>query len=192
MLYIFRLEIGEKRKHILINQNLTIAVRTCANADGGDGNAFCNQLCQLCRDTFQNDGESACCLNCLCFFNQSACICLALALHLKAAEGIDRLRGQPDVCHNGNRCLCDCFNLGTNRRAALQLDSLTSAFLHQSASIHNSIINGGLVAHKGHITDHECIFCTSGNSSGVVNHILHGNGKGILIAEHNHTQRVAN
>ena len=96
------------------------------------------------------------------------------------------------MCHNGDRCLCDCFNLGTNRRAALQLDSLTSALLHQSACIHNGIINGGLVAHKGHIADHECIFCTSGNSGGVVNHILHGNGDGILIAEHNHAQRVAN
>ena len=53
------LEIGEQREHILIDQNLAIAARSCTDADGGDGDGLGDPARQVGRDAFEHHRERA-------------------------------------------------------------------------------------------------------------------------------------
>ncbi len=187
----FRCKVGKHGQHILIDEHLSVAVRTCADADGRDVQLLCDLLCQRCRYTLQYYGERACLLYAACIVENLLCRSLALALYAEAAKRIDRLRCHTDMGADRNGRVDNRANLFADRGAALELDSLCAAFLHQTAGVDQGVIGGCLIGHERHIRNEQRIFRAASNCRRMMDHILHCDGQRILITKADHAQRIA-
>ena len=109
MLRELRLKIICIAKHVLINEHLTIATVTCADAYSKGRNEFGNLCCECSRNAFKGDGEGTSLANCLSIGDEFPCSLKRLALNLIASESVKRLRGESDMGNNRNSCLNDSF-----------------------------------------------------------------------------------
>ena len=91
-----------------------------------------------------------------------------------------------------NTSLYDSLDAVGIFHTSLKFHSLTICFLDNPAGIHNGIIHRALIRHERHIDSHESVLRASANSLSMMNHIVNGNSKGILITQHHVTQRIAN
>ncbi|MPN01576.1 hypothetical protein SDC9_148786 [bioreactor metagenome] len=67
----------------------------------------------------------------------------------------------------------DCLDLRTDFKTTFQFDCLCPAFLDQPAGIDDRIIDGCLIRHERQIAYDQGVLYPSGDSFGVVDHILH-------------------
>ena len=75
--------------------------------------------------------------------------------------------------------------------AALELDGLHAAFLHQAQRAGHSLLGGDLVASEGKIADHVGRGHASIHAATVVDHLVEGDGQGVVAALHDHAEAVA-
>jgi len=75
--------------------------------------------------------------------------------------------------------------------APFELDGVAGGFRHKPARVADSSLDARLVAHIGHIADHEDSGCATADGRGMADHIIHGSRQRGLITEHRHRQAVA-
>ena len=128
-------------QHIVQNQNLTIAIDACANADRGNLHALSNLLGQCRGNALQHNGESAGAFGRFGVFDQR----LFVTLHPISAELMHALRPQTHVRHHGNSSADQRRdNLGLFH-TALQLDRRAAGFGHYTGSGLERIDGRGLI-----------------------------------------------
>src|SRR5712664_3774755 len=89
-------------QHILQHQYLTVAGRTGADADGGNGDGFGDLPRQRFGDRLDHHGERTGLRDRGCVVLDRLPAALLAALRAKRAERVDRLRRQPDMAHHRN------------------------------------------------------------------------------------------
>ena len=87
-------------EHVVTDEHLAIAVGAGPDADGGNGNGVGHDGGQIGRDRFEHDGVGASLGEGLRVGDEFGRSRVGFALHLEAAEGVYRLRGEPDVAHD--------------------------------------------------------------------------------------------
>ena len=179
-----------KSEHILIHEYLSVTAVTCTDTDSRDSGLLSDDISELCRDTLENYHTSAGFLNFKSVSDESAGCFETLALHLETAESINGLRCETEVGNYRDRSLNDSLDHVADICAALELYSVCAALLDEASGIYYSLFNTHLIGHKRHICHNECIHSSSRNCCRMVYHILHCDRKSVLIAEHNHSERV--
>ncbi|OQA13001.1 MAG: hypothetical protein BWY64_03810 [bacterium ADurb.Bin363] len=83
------------------------------------------------------------------------------------------------------------FNTVRYFSTTLQFYGITGSFCHKSACITNSTFDRWLIGHIWHISNKPYILCSSPDSLGMANHILHCHRKCTVIAEHCHPKTIS-
>src|SRR5262249_38292302 len=89
-------------EEVVHDENLSVAIRPGTDADRRNAQFTGNLRCQLAGQRFQDYGESARGLYCAGITQYLLRGVWRFPLHFVAAEGVDRLRRQTDVAHNGD------------------------------------------------------------------------------------------
>src|SRR5258707_2139892 len=103
----FGRETIEQSKYIMSDQHLTITAHACANAYGGNGNLFRDQLCQSCRDRFKHDAKTTSFFENLRIFQETFCSDGSFALCAESAKLVDGLRCKSEMSHHWDACIGD-------------------------------------------------------------------------------------
>ena len=75
--------------------------------------------------------------------------------------------------------------------AALDLDGLATAFLHQPARVLKGLGRRDLIGQERHVRNDERVAGPAAGRPGVVDHVGHGHGNCGFVAEHHHAQGIA-
>ena len=73
---------------------------------------------------------------------------------------------------------------------AFELDGVHAGFLEETPGVFDGLAGGDLVGHKRHVTDQQGVFGAAGDSFTVVEHIVHGDGQGAFITQHDHAEGI--
>ena len=136
---------------VLPHEHLGVAGRSGADADGGDVERGGQVRRDLRRHDLHDDGEGTGVLQRLRVLQQAVRRLVATALHAVATQRVDRLRGQPDVGHDGDAGGDEGLDLRRDALAALELDRLRAALLHEARRRLQRLRGGGLVRAEGQI-----------------------------------------
>jgi hypothetical protein len=170
---------GKHADHVVQNENLAVAVATCADADGG-------HRCQACRDLGWQPSRRDHLEHHQCGTGlfQSKCVrlelgspALAATLHAIAAELMHGLGRQTDMSTDRYATFDQKANGVGDMDAAFELDHL-SARCHQTSGVPHGLFRTFLVAAERHVGDQEGSGAAARDTFGVVDHVLHGHGQG--------------
>ena len=128
----------------------------------------------ICRDTFQCDGEGAGFFQLQGVGNQLLSRFAVLALDAEAAELMDGLRRQSDVADDGDTGRRHGFDGFADTGATFELDGIAARFFHEPAGIVQGLLGAFLIAHEGHVADDQSPFDAADDSRRMVDHIFHG------------------
>ena len=81
---------------------------------------------------------------------------------------------------------------GSLLSSTFELYRIHSGLLEQATSVADCIFNRNLIRQKGHITDREGASYGARHGFTVVDHVTYRYGKGVLVAQHHHAQRISN
>ena len=113
------------------------------------------------------------------------------ALDLEAAELVVALRREADVAHHRDaRGDEPVHELGVDR-AALELDRVAAALLHQLAGVGHALLDRRLVRHERHVADDVRAARPAGDGAAVVDDLVERDRQGRVVALHDHAERVA-
>lgn len=183
---------GGHGEHVLDHEDLAVGAGARADADGeGRGELLCDVGAQVGGHALEDDGKGAGLLEREGVGDELLGCLGALALDLEAAEGVDGLRRQADVAHDGDAGLHHGLDLGADLDAALELDGLATALLHEAAGVADGRGHVLLVGEEGHVADDEGVARRAGDAAGVMDHVVHGHGNGGVIAHHGHAEGVS-
>lgn len=166
-------------KNIVKDLDFSVAMWAGADADGGDRKRLGDTAREFGWDQLQNDGEGARSLNTL------GCVkdhlpCFSFALYPEAAEDMVALGGHTDVADNGDTGARELFD--SLFPGAFELYGIGSR-LDQRDAIGNRLFGARLEGAKRHIGGEERSPAASSGGGYVMEHLLHGNREGVLIAE---------
>ena len=65
------------------------------------------------------------------------------------------------------------------------------AYSVDAARVEQRLFDTGLIGHERHVTDEQGGLCAARDRPAVMEHLLHRDGKRVLISEHDHPQRIA-
>ena len=190
MLGEFGLEV-RNAEHILPDQHLRVALGRSADTDGDDVELFRDERGEFRRHAFERYRESACLLYRERVLEHAACVRLTLALHGKAAKGVDRLRCHADMRDDRNACGRDGADLGADLFSALELDRARAGLLHDAACILHRLLDRDLIAHERHIDHNERVLAAAHDAAAVNDHLIDRYRKRVLVALHGHAEAVA-
>ena len=74
--------------------------------------------------------------------------------------------------------------------AALELHALGAAFLDHAAGIGDGVCDRDLVGEKRHVADEQSALAAARDHARVVDHLVHGDAEGVVVALHHHAERV--
>ncbi len=75
--------------------------------------------------------------------------------------------------------------------AAFDLDGLRAGFLEEADGVVDCVVDSSVVRAVGHVGDEEGAACCAGDGASVVEHLVEGDGKGIVVSKDDHGERVA-
>jgi len=162
------------------------------DADGRDREHLGDLGRRVLLDEFEDDRETSCLLQTEGFFLELFAGKVAASLDFVAADLVDRLRGEPDVAHDGDPGLDD----GRDAFAelvyrTLEFDRLRAAFRHETSRVADGLLGVELVREERHIADDHGVLDGAGYHRGVVDHLVHGHAEGIVVALNDRTQGIA-
>ena len=177
--------------HIVQHQDLAIALRAGADADGGNAQLAGDPRGELSRNRFEHDRKCA-----RRFHGPRVPQKLfrrfhGFALNAKAAKGVHGLRSQPDMAHHRNfrfHQLRDQFHAPL---AAFDLHRLGARFLHEPHRVAHRLAFVAVKAAVGHVRHQQRPAHSAPHRARVVQHLLHRERQRIFVAEHDHAQRIA-
>jgi len=90
-------------------------------------------------------------------------------------------------------------NLGLGERgdergavaAAFDFDGFRASLLDEARGVGDGLLRGCVVGAEGHVRDEQSALHGAADGMGVVQHLVHGDGQGAVIAEDGHAERVA-
>lgn len=182
-------EPGESADEVVGDHDLAAAMRTGADADGGDVGEGGDFAGELRFDELEDEGEGAG------FFDgggvgeEAFAFGLGLALDLVAALLLDRLREHADVAHDGKTGGAQGGDFGCDLDAALELDGLSTG-IGELAGVGDGV-GGGLVGVVGEIADDEGAGLGAGDGGDVVLDFGERDVRGVRITENDHADGVA-
>jgi len=94
------------------------------------------------------------------------------------------------VAHDGDTRLDDGLDGACAALAALELDRLGLALLHQPAGVGQRLLRGDLVGHEGQIDGEVGALQPSRHAGSVVDHVFEGDAQGVGVALDHHAQAV--
>ena len=141
--------------HVLPDQHLGVDVGTRADADRGDGQPLRHLGRDLGDDHLEHDGERAGLGDGAGVGEQLLGGVLPAALHAVAAEGVLALRGEAEVRHHRDAGVDDGPDAVGVVRAALELDRVGAAALHELDGGRDGLLDRDLVAPERQVGDHE-------------------------------------
>ena len=114
-----------------------------------------------------------------------------LALHLVAAHAVHGLGRESDVADDRNLRVEDAADDGKARDSALDFDRLGAAFLDEAHGVLHRLAAAGVIGAEGHVCHQEGVVHGAAHGAGVMQHLLHGDRQGAVIAEHDLGKRVS-
>jgi hypothetical protein len=94
---------------------------------------------------------------------------------------MDRLGGEPEVTHHGDPPLDQ--GLGQVGHRALELDRVHPALLQEAGGVGDPLLDRALVGPEGHVADQQRVLRAAGHGLRVVEHLVHGDGEGVLVPQ---------
>ena len=176
---------------IVEDENLAVALRARADADGGNGERGGDEPACLARNTFQHDGDGAGGFQSLRVGDKVVDGGGGFALHA-IADAMYRLRREADVADHGNLGLGEGGDQSGAVAAAFDLHSFCACIFDEAGRVGDGFSGRGVVGAEGHVGHQQCVADRATDRARVVQHLLHGDGQSAVIAEHGHAQRVAN
>ena len=173
------------------DQHLAVATYARADADGGDGNFLGDELRQPRRDRFEHEAETAR------LFEQERVFEQALrgggvpALRTEAAQLVDGLRREAEVPHDGNARADDGAHRVRAFAPAFEFDRLHARLLQEASRVADGFIHVRLVGHERHVADQQRGLCAARHRAAVMEHLLHRDGQGVGVTQHDHAERIA-
>ena len=175
----------------MAHQNLAVAVRSRADADGWNVQLLCDARGQVARNHLQHHRERTRRLKRLGVGLQVRDLVRRLAAFSVAAHLMDRLREQPEMSHHGNADIDEPLHHVDNRAAALELHRRRTAFLHQPAGVAQRFGGSNLICQKRHIGDDERGLSAATDRRGVMHHHVDSHRDGAVVSQHRHADRIA-
>ena len=114
-----------------------------------------------------------------------------LALHLVAAHAMHRLRRQADVSDDRNLRVDNAADEGNAPGAALDLHRLGTTFLDEARGVLQRLAAARVIGAEGHVGHQKCVPHGAAHGASVVQHLVHGDRKSAVIAEHHLGERVS-
>ena len=186
-------EFGGRREgeveQIVEDEDLAVAVGAGADADGGDGQLGGDFFGDFAGNAFEDERAGA-------GMGEGECVRLELldgfggaGLDAVAAHAMEALRREAEVADDGNLGVGE----GADQLDArpFDLDGFRAGFLDEADGVGEALGDGGVVAAEGHVGDDEGAADGAANGAGVVQHLVHGDGEGVVVAEDDHGERVA-
>jgi hypothetical protein len=102
---------------------------------------------------------------------------------------VDALWGKAKVTNDGNLSGGECTNEFDAR--AFNLDGFGASFLYEADGIGKTFRDGAVVAAEWHVCYYKCAADGATHGACVVQHLVYGDGKGVFVAEHDHSEGVA-
>jgi len=122
--------------------------------------------------------------------DQVECGLVRLGLDLEAAHGLDGLGGQAEVAHDRDLGVEDGLDHGQALATALELDR-AGAGPDQLGGVLHGLLRRDVVAHPRQVAHDQRAGPGPGHRGGVVGQVVDGHLEGVLVAEHDHGDRVA-
>jgi voltage-gated potassium channel len=171
--------------HVLPDQDLRVAGRARADADGRHRQCLGHPRGQLGRYAFQHDRERPGRLQQLRVVQQPLAV-LAAALHPVTAEGVDRLRGEPEVGHHRDAGRHQLLDLVHDPPAAFELDRLRAGFLEEAAGRCERGTGGALIGAERQVRDHHGPAGGADDRGGERYQLIDGDrdGAGVTVDDH--------
>ena len=191
LLGVLRDEVGVEAEEVVPDLHLAVALRAGADADGRDVELLGDDARDVDGHRLEDDGVGAGFLQGHGVVQQADGGGGRLALHLVAAELVDRLRRQAEVAHHRDAGLDEQAHRLGDARAALQLDGLRAALLEHAAGVAQGVGGAGLVAHERHVGDDVRLAGGADDGLHVVQHLVHGHGDRGVVAEDDVAEAVA-
>ncbi len=184
----FRLERGEQPQHVIDHEDLPVAARRGADADGRDRDPGGDPVRERRGHLFQNDRERACLIH-RAGIGQQRLGGIAAALHLVAAKRVDRLRRQPDMRHHRHAARHQKRDGFGHVPPAFQLDRRSACLGHQMCCAAKCLFGAFLVAAERHVDDQHRSGQPARHCAPVHHHHLHRHAqrRGQTVQHHAHT-----
>src|SRR5579871_3000403 len=169
-------------------KNLPVAIGAGANANGG----YRKVASHRCRHFAWNAFKHECaCSSVL----ERGRICLQLCdrfvsarLNVIAPHAMYTLRRESEMADDRNLGIGESFDkLDT---PSLDLDCLSASLFHKSHGICYSFRDCAMVAAERHVCDNQSASHGAAHSARMVQHLVYGNRERIIVAEHNHRERI--
>ena len=163
---------------------------TAADADGGDAELFGGLEGGIQDDGFENDGEDAGFDERVGSFKKGADLFRGFALFPVASFFNHALGKHAEVAADGDAGVGDLFDFFRLTDAAFELHGVGPGFDEQLGIGQGHLRRFVAVDRK--VADDDGFCLRAGDGGGVMEHVRHGDVGGIGIAEHDHTEGVAN
>ena len=191
VLHEFGHKIREHAEEILSHKHLAGAVRPRADTDGHAGHFTGDAFGQQIRHALEHHAEGAGLVESAGVIEQFLGRGHVLSLHMEATQRVEGLRGEADMPHDRNAGLCHGPHLRADFPAALKLDGMGPAFLHEPSGVADSVLHAYLEAQERHIAHEQGVTRSAGDAERVMHHIVHGHGHRVGHAHHDHSERIA-
>ncbi len=113
------------------------------------------------------------------------------ALDLEAAELVIALRRQADVAHDGNPRRDQLPDELRVNGAALELDRVTAAILHQLPGVGHRLLERRLIRHERHVADDVSSPGSPRDRATVIGHLVERHRQGRVVTLDDHAERIA-
>ena len=178
-------------EEIVGDENLAVAVGAGADSYCGNLQLAGDLRGEFAGDGFEDDGEGASGFDGVGVAEELFGGVGGLALDAVATDGVDGLGREADVSHYGNFGFGEAGDEFETALAAFDFDGFGAGFLDEADGVAKGFGDVGVIGAEGHVGDDEGVFCAASNGAGVVDHLVERHGKGVVVAEDDHAERVA-
>ena len=184
-------ELLAQPEHIVRDENLSVALGRCADADGRYGYGLCDLVGYVLVCGFDDAGEGAGLGDGLGVLDDFLCIDGVCPLSVVAAGSSKGLGHQANVSHDGNMALREERDCRGNFLSALDFDGVSTRLGNDSGSMAERKGRRLVTRGKGHIDDHTSTLACSHDRFGMVNHRIEANPTCRLHAVKSHGKGIA-
>src|SRR6266568_3640578 len=164
----------KQSKNVIADEDLAIAMRACADADGWNFQAGSYRLRDGLGNRLEHQCKGACVLQRKRIRDQFLRCLVISGLLPHSSQMMHILRRQPEMSHNRETGLSKPPNGLRNGASALQLHGSSAPFLEEPCRVLHGLLGRNLVGQKGHVCHHQRAIGPSRNRTRMMDHRLEG------------------
>ena len=172
------------------HQHLTIASRAGTDADRGDVDGVGDHRTDLLGHALDDEREASGMLEGLGVIDEGQRRIVLTTLDPETAHGVDRLRGQTDMAHDRDLGVDEGLDHRDALTTALELDALGTG-PDECRGVAHRVLDRDVVAEPRHVGDDQRRGRGPGHRCRVMRHIGHRDLQGVVVAEHDHGDGIA-